>query len=154
MTKDEYEFYKGLGICVNCLKEKAQKGYTRCLACRMAEREQEIARGRKKEYDKEKYKQKRLLRKQDGLCTKCGCRKAVKGLLCSRCYSYQVRYRKRNMKDISRSERVSHGLCYICGKESLMEGKRVCCSCYSKRMESMSKIMYLTKTEKKAESWC
>ena len=48
----------------------------------------------------------------------------------------------RRRQDILRSERPDYGKCYICGKP-VMDGKGVCPECYQKRLESISKIMYM-----------
>lgn len=52
---------------------------------------------------------------------------------------------KRNASkaDIDRSERISYGICYICGKDKVMGDKSVCEKCYEKRIKSMRRIMYL-----------
>ena len=56
--------------------------------------------------------------------------------------------RKAKNTAIPRSERVSYGLCYICGKNELVKGKKVCASCYEVRYKSISKIMHMSKEDK------
>ena len=144
-SRETYQFYKSIGICTHCRKEKAEDGHVLCLDCRMQAREH------KKKYDPEKIrardKANREYRKANGLCVNCGARPQQHGLLCNKCYSTILRRRAKNA-DVPRSERVSYGLCYICGKNELVEGRKVCASCYETRYKSISKIMYMNKTQK------
>lgn len=150
MNKEEYAFYKGLGICTHCKKEKAEDGRTLCLACKMQNREY------KKKYNPEKTRERdrknREYRKENGLCVNCGARPQQHGLICNKCHSTILR-RQARKPGIPRYERVSLGLCYICGKNELVKGKKLCASCYEKRLESISKIMHMTKEEKGAEEF-
>lgn len=147
-SKEEYQFFKSKGICTHCKKEKAEKGKILCLACKMQNREY------KKKYDADKIrardKAKREYRKANGLCVNCGARPQQHGLICNKCYTTILRRKAKNT-DIPRSERVSYGLCYICGKNELVEGKKVCAKCYDTRYKSISKIMYMNKNEKGAK---
>ena len=147
-SKEEYQYFKKLGICTHCRKEKAEKGKTLCLACKMQNREY------KKKYDPDKMrardKANREYRKDHGLCVNCGARPWQHGLICNKCYTTILRRKSKNTA-ISRSERVSYGLCYICGKNELVEGKKVCAKCYDTRYKSIRKIMYMSKQEKGAE---
>lgn len=146
---EEYQFFKKIGICTSCHKRSAEPNKVLCLEC--ADKSKEYDRNKrerhKEEYkkkDKEKYE--RL--KEQGICTYCKHEKAMDGKTkCKKCLA-KIRY-KRNLKknDIDRSERVSFGLCYICGKDELFEDKRVCKRCYDKRIESISKIMYMPVSE-------
>ncbi len=97
-----------------------------------------------KKKDNEKYK----ILKEQGICTYCKHEKAAGGKTkCNKCLAI-IRNRRNSKKtDIDRSERISYGLCYICGKNKLMKGKGVCEICYKKRIESISKIMYMAVSE-------
>ena len=150
MDKEEYQFFKSRGICTHCKHEKAEHGKTLCLACKMQNREY------KKKYDQDKMRARDKAnweyRKANGLCVNCGARPQQHGLICNKCYSTILR-RKANNTAIPRSERVSYGLCYICGKNELVEGKKVCASCYDTRYKSISKIMHMSKEDKRCENW-
>ena len=150
MNKEEYQFFKSRGICTHCRHEKAEHGKTLCLSCKMQNR------AYKKKYDLEKIrardKANREYRKANGLCVNCGARPQQHGLICNKCYSTILRRRAGNT-GIPRSERVSYGLCYICGKNDLVKGKKVCAKCYDTRCKSISKIMHMTKEEKGAEEF-
>ena len=150
MDSKEYQFFKSIGICTHCRKEKAEKGRTLCLACKMQNREY------KKKYDPEKMrardKANREYRKDHGLCVNCGARPQQHGLICNKCYSTILRRRAGNTA-IPRSGRVAYGLCYIWGKNELVNGEKVCVSCYDTRYKSISKIMYMSKDSKRCENW-
>ena len=146
MNKEDYQFFKSMGICTHCKKEKAEKGRILCLACKMKNRE--YSKKYVPEKIKERDKENREYRKANGLCVNCGARPQQHGLICNKCYSTILR-RRANNTAIPRSERVSYGLCYICGKNGLAEGRKVCDSCYNTRYKSISKIMHMSKEQKK-----
>lgn len=144
-NKEEYQYFKSKGICTHCRQEKAEQGKALCLVCKMQNREY------KKKYEPENIrardKSKREYRKANGLCVNCGVRPQQHKLICNKCYSTILRRKAKNTA-IPRSERVSYGLCYICGKNELVKGKKVCASCYEVRCKSISKIMYMSKENK------
>lgn len=151
MTKkaEEYHFYKGLGICVRCHKEQAEPNKVMCWECN--EKDLENYR-RKREQNRTEQNKKDLARyeilKQNGICTYCKHEKAMPGKYkCKKCLAKLKRRRDANRKDLTRSERPDYGFCYICGKNKLKEGFRVCADCYDTRMESIKKIMYLSYNE-------
>ena len=49
--------------------------------------------------------------------------------------------REHDKKTISRSERPNYGICYICGKEQVMENKKVCPKCYKQRILSINQCI-------------
>lgn len=143
-NKEDYLFYKSRGICTHCKKEKAENGIL-CLACKMRNREYRGKRDKEKqrEYDRKRIENARA----NGLCLTCRTRPQQHGLVCNRCYATRLRINARK-RTIPRSEWVSYGLCYICGKNELLKGKKVCASCYEVRCKSISKIMYMSKEDK------
>lgn len=144
-NKEEYDFFKELKICIRCKKEMSEPNKIMCWECQDKEREYDKSKRLKnleqaKQKDKEKYK--RL--KVQGICTYCKHEKVnTNTTKCSKCLS-KIRNKRRNNKcDIERSERVSYGICYICGKNPLIKGKGVCQQCYQVRLKSINKIMYM-----------
>ena len=142
---EEYQFYKRLKICVRCHKNQAEPNRVMCLECSGAE--SDYRKKKRKCSDTDEFKKKDLDKyyklKQQGICTYCKHEKALQGKTkCQKCLS-KIR-NKRNAKkcDIDRSERVSYGLCYICGNDGLYKDTHVCEKCYKKRYESISKIMH------------
>lgn len=141
----EYHFYKDLKICVRCHKNQAEPNKVMCLEC--ADKDSECYKHTRRRNIEEKHKRdldKYYALKEKGICTYCKHENAVAGKTkCARCLAKIRNRRNAKKSDIARSERVSYGICYICGKENVMEGKGVCEKCYEKRMESISKIMYM-----------
>lgn len=145
----EYRFYKNLGICVRCHKERAEPHKVMCYECIDKEKEQyqkKLQKNREQINKRDLDKYYRL--KEQGICTYCKHEKAVEGKTkCAKCLA-KIRYkRNKNKADIERSERVAYGLCYICGKQSVIPGKGVCEKCYEVRSQSIQKIMYLPVSE-------
>lgn len=143
--KEEYHFYKRLGICTRCRKNLAEPGKVLCIECADADNERcrlkrlENLENRRKK-DLEKYEK----LKADGICTYCKKRKAQNGKYkCSLCLAKIQNRRESKKSDLLRSERRSHGICYICGKNTVLKDKGVCIDCYEVRMQSIQKIMYL-----------
>ena len=138
MNKEEYAFYKSNGICTHCRKARAEPGITLCLDCKIKNRKY------KKAYNSDKQrkidKEKREFRKANSLCVNCGCRPQQHGLLCGRCYTTVLR-RKERMDSIPRSERASYGLCYTCGKNPVLSGKKVCKDCHETRLSAINKCL-------------
>ena len=141
---EEYHFYKDLGICVRCHKNPAEPHKAMCMECAFAESER-VKRKRaenpenKRKQDLDKYYE----LKRKGICTYCRKEKSVAGKTkCERCLAKIRNKRNARKKNISRSERISYGLCYICG-DKVIEGKGVCQNCYETRLDSIKKIMYM-----------
>lgn len=147
MNKEDYAWYKEHYICTHCRKERAVEGKTLCLACLLENRnykKKNVDIEERKKRDKQKYEE----RKTQGMCVNCGKRPQQHGQICNKCYSTILRRKQKTKSNITRSERVSFGICYICGKEKVMKDKGVCPKCYEVRMKSITPIMYLTKEEK------
>ena len=139
---EEYHFYKGLKICVRCHKEVAEPNKVMCYEC--LEKENQYMREKRKSKEaREKDLSKYYELKERGICTYCKKAKAIEGRTkCKKCLD-KIRNKRNSKKcDIDRSERVSYGLCYICGNDGLYQDTHVCEKCYKKRYESISKIMY------------
>lgn len=79
--KEEYQWYKSIGICPVCHKTAIQKGYQTCLECRLKMRE--YAADRKSRMNAEQLgdisrrtaeanKRMYVRRKEANLCTQCG----------------------------------------------------------------------------------
>ncbi len=129
--KRNREYYFRIGVCPVCKKNKLFGTERMCPECRANAAERQFKRyyaqyekvriqtraSRKRVYDR---------RKSEGICTRCGTRKAQPGkALCKMC---AIKKSNRETQDIPRSERVSHGLCYFCG-ESLDREGRSCKKC-------------------------
>lgn len=126
----DYEWYKSIGICVQCRKEKAAPHHVRCEVCleqNLSTQESRRRVGTYRRADRRSYnKTLRERRKAAGLCIDCG-RPICSSSKCY-CVECRIKNQKRNERrkeGLNRSERKQYGLCYICGKEAL-PGKAVC----------------------------
>ena len=136
--KERRKWYLSHGICPHCGRNDLQKGYKRCLECRMkdneAHRNKPISEERKayqREYQREYNKMLREKRKAAGICTRCGKRK-VDGehSTCAVCRAKkaaeQREYnRKQGMMPI---ELRGEGYCTRCYKP--IESGKLCTECY------------------------
>ncbi len=154
--KERRDWYKSHGICPYCMKERLFGDEGRCPECRA-----KIAEGQSKwrknrtdsemaEYRAKGNAQKRKKeneRKAEGMCTRCGKRRAKQGYVkCDIClgkfreYSKRHYDAKRYIKNggILRKEYVENGLCYICGQPLDRDGG-ACVRCTERIRENLKK---------------
>ena len=125
--KEEYEFLKSIGICVQCRKNKAFDGHVNCPEC-IEKDNARSAKMREKmtDADKEKRNEYQRLRtqkhKEQGLCIKCS-RPAKYGAFCYYHKIESIRYskarselRKQDDKPSVIEIKKANGLCLRCGK--------------------------------------
>lgn len=132
--KERREWYLSHGICPHCGRNDLQKGYKRCLQCRMkdneAHRNKPISEERKA-YQREYNKKLRKKRKASGICTRCGKRKTDgEHAHCAVCRaikrSEQREYnRKQGMMPI---ELRGEGYCTRCYNP--IENGKLCAECH------------------------
>lgn len=140
LRKQNREYHKKIGICTHCGKNPAEPNKKLCYECLGAFQDSYAAKRRTDEQrEKDRLRKKRLKdeRIEKGLCPKCGKYKSINGGLCQRCKAYLKKYRDKKRCDLQRSERPDYGICYICGKNPIMKGKRVCESCYEVRLKTL-----------------
>ena len=132
----EYQFYKRLGICVICHKEKAEPNIVRCWECNERQKNLEKNRNRKVEFNTSVKTRKEL-----GICTLCGKRKAKENRVkCEICLiKERDKQRMRRGANIARSERPSYGFCYICGTEENYNDSALCKKCYENASNNIAK---------------
>lgn len=144
MNKTDYYHYKAHGICVDCRQYDAAPGKITCEVCAAKRAEREVERYRsmasekKSEYLKkhaESCKERYRSRKSKGLCVRCGLPQA-KGSerLCISCLAKEKEGRRR---ELQRAELPSYGICYLCCKEPITKGKKLCAKCYEKSLKSL-----------------
>ena len=150
-NKERKEKLKLLGLCITCGHEQAEPNRVKCWECAERDRISSEKRRKDKEVrkqiakaDKSRYEK----NKEGGICTHCGKKPKEKGLVCISCYNKkranQRRYDDRHgiTRGISRSERVSYGLCYMCGRKAI-DGRSVCEEHYKQREDSIKRICYM-----------
>lgn len=141
--KEEYDFYKSIGICVRCHKNPAEPNRVMCLECADKERETDRKKRRK---NSEKIRVNDISRyhrlKEQGICTYCKRKPAISGKTkCEKCLAKIRAKQNAARNDLMRSERVSYRICYICGKNEIIPGHGVCESCYQTRLQAIGKCM-------------
>ena len=136
------QFYKGIGICPVCKKSKlwgAEKECPECTAKGYEYTMKSRARLGKEHYNKthaEWAKLEHHKRIEQGMCTRCGKRKADCGFkTCGTCRTKDNATRRKRMEPrIARSERFSIGLCYFCDNP-IKDGYKVCEKHYQMNVE-------------------
>lgn len=132
--REERAFYKSIGLCPRCGKNKLFGDEKNCPECsakmqayarKYEEENREEFRQYVNNYHKSVYQQ----RKEAGLCVRCGKRKPLHNeVRCGICkQKMQLRRQERRMKnsELTRKERLERGLCYFCGAETV-PGMKVC----------------------------
>lgn len=140
--KERREWYLAHGICPHCGRNDLQKGYKRCLECRMkdneAHRNKPISEERKayqREYQREYSKKRREELKAAGICIRCGkCKTDGEHAHCAVCRAKkaaeQREYnRKQGMMPI---ELRGYGYCTICYTPT---ENKVCEACHARLVE-------------------
>lgn len=140
--KEARIFYKSIGICPKCRKNKIYEGENLCLEC------YEKAQFYKEKYDKSKYDRHEYYKKwyekskKQGICIRCGKGETKGHVYCDRCLAVKRRewIEKRKEKDplrLERAERASYDYCYICGYKLDRKG-RICIKCANRAFNNLS----------------
>ena len=146
--RDTRKFYRENGICTSCGKEKVFGDEIQCPDCKAKHKAQRkpLSEEQKERYNKNFRKQQRSLyqeRKEQGICTKCGKRKAMPGKAkCGICLDKDAERKRRksfNRPNI-REERIKNHLCLWCGTPAVENGK-LCPSCLKKSVENGRKSL-------------
>ena len=139
-------FYRENGLCTCCGKEKVFGSEKQCISCLEKQRERrkpltEEQRIRQNEHFKKQQKGLYEERAEQGICTKCGKRKADYGKKkCKICLEKDAfmhrkqRFDQPNIRDYRRENK----LCYYCG-EPAEENKNVCAKCSEERRKDRMK---------------
>lgn len=129
MKHEDREFYKDLGICPVCRKNRLFGDEKSCLECKANETNYKALKREDnrieynlymKSYNKRIYEE----RKKIGVCTTCGKRKSEKGFAtCDTCR--MKRLNKRRIKNYNPLTRYERGLCRFCDNP-VEHGYKVC----------------------------
>lgn len=132
-NRDTWIFCIEIGICPVCRKERIFGEEKTCPECRAkrANRKKPIT-----EEQKERIRLQRRLcyyqRSEQGICTRCGKRKAMEGKKkCGICLQRdrELPVRRKDLKKDIRQQRVEQGLCYRCGKNPPTKNMKMCQGC-------------------------
>lgn len=137
------KWYKSHGICPRCGKKELYGDEKMCLECKAITYETNM-RSRKK-LGKEHYntmhaqwaKKKHKERIENGICTRCGKRKADYGFkTCGICREKIRNQKRKESKSEDRRERVEKGLCFFCDNP-VLDGYKVCKEHYDKNIKNL-----------------
>jgi hypothetical protein len=147
------DYLKSLKICICCRNEDAEPNNALCFECgekkrkanrqwllNMSEDEKKLHKAKSRAKTMRRYYRLKL----EGICTRCGKRKAQEGIIfCIDCRIKKNRQdRERNQTKrnctIPQSHRTEYGLCYFCGKNAV-PGKKTCESCLERLRKNMAK---------------
>lgn len=115
------QVYVDNGICVHCGQAPAKHGSTYCEMCILNFRDYVAIR-------RERWKEK-------DLCHLCGKPKGKNNSVCDECAEKQKTRQKRTYAD-----RISNGLCGVCGKRKVTEGYKSCSVCRDKYNHYAKKV--------------
>ena len=130
-TKEEYAWYKKHRICVGCYKRTAFHNHVLCEMCIEKKKKQsynycrpENSKKKNQELKKNLYR----MRKEQGLCVRCG-KKALKNhVLCLEC---NIKNNRREKENRDKSKSHIENKCRWCNNQRV-EGKTLCSNCLEK----------------------
>ena len=155
---ENYKYYKEHGICPQCGVREHAPGRVRCEIC-LAQN----AESKRRQYEQETqeqiasrlsnmntyHKKMRVNRKDSGKCIWCGKPlSAYSSCFCPDCRVKNQRKNERRKSGIPRSERPLYGICYRCGKNPVISGRKLCQTCYE---QSINALKLAEKSDKTAE---
>lgn len=144
--KEDYQFFKSLGLCSDCGKVTVAKGVARCPDCQDKQYTNHI-RYMQKRYpnstnpDSARRKEQSYQLIEQGMCTRCfkpnsddnkGNKWYCKSCRDKRNAHYRLMGKIKHLDGIKRGERASYGICTNCNSTELYNGTKVCKSCYDK----------------------
>lgn len=144
--KANYQYYKDRKVCVRCRKSKVWGGTTLCLQCLMDNRERVSDYNKNRRPEQSRLRQKEHAKRridclrENGLCIRCGIRKASDGhATCAICrakkriYAEKVR---REKGSIPRDMMGKGEICYLCGAK-VDHYEKTCDKCHDKLAKQM-----------------
>ena len=155
---ENYKYYKEHEICPQCGVREHAPGRVRCEIC-LAQNAESSRRHRDKESKEQRnerlaavkihHRKMRSKRKDSGKCIWCGKPlSAYSTCFCPDCRIKNQKNNERRKSGIPRSERHLYGICYKCGKNPVIPGRKLCEICYE---QSLNALKSAEKSEKTAE---
>lgn len=136
--------FKKLNRCPICGKKKTFESTVSCIDCRDRISDVYYEKDLKHEYMR-RNNERRNKRRDNRLCTKCGeeLKQNYPYVTCEKCRNKSNLWAKKKRMSqpgyLDRSEYPNYGLCYICGREELYDGHKVCKKCYDLQLIKLSK---------------
>lgn len=155
---ENYKYYKEHGICPQCGVREHAPRRVRCEIClaqnaeskhRQYEQETQEQRASRLSSVNTYRKKMRSNRKNSGKCIWCGKPLSTySSCFCPDCRVKNQRKNERRKSGIPRSERPLYGICYRCGKNPVISGRKLCQTCYE---QSINALKLAEKSDKTAE---
>lgn len=140
--RERRQWYLSHKICPRCGKNDLMGNETRCLECRAKEVNNALKNRNKSTYNSyhnEWAKSTYQKRKEAGVCTRCGKRKATEGYTtCAMCRERGNASRRARNGVSDRSERIEKGICYFCDNP-VKTGYKVCEKHYQMNVEKAAR---------------
>ena len=137
-TRERRQWYLSHKICPRCGKNDLMGDETVCPECRARNTNNVLIKRNRSEYNTYHNEWSKITyqnRKKQGMCTRCGKRKATEGM--STCASCRVRDNETRTVRVGthdRSERAENGICYFCDNP-VKKGYKVCEKHYQMNIE-------------------
>ena len=158
---ENYKYYKDHGICPQCGVREHAPGRVRCEIC-LAQNAESSRRHRDKEGKEQRnerlvaakihHRKIRSSRKDNGKCIWCGKPlSAYSTCFCPDCRIKNQKNNERRKSDIPRSEWPAYGICYRCGKNPVVEGRKLCKECAEENIKNLKKANDSEKTKRQRE---
>lgn len=136
--RETRQWYGEHGICNRCHKYDVAPGKKMCYEClayycNWQNTKRKLTDEQKQQHND--YLRKRYqIRKENGLCVKCGKSRGYSrsNTMCNECYQKHRRMKSKaywDKIDIPRKARPDHGLCFICGKPYESNEYKLCDDC-------------------------
>ena len=158
---ENYKYYKEHGICPQCGAREHAPGRVRCEIClaqnaeskrRQFESETQQQRSSRLSNMNTYHKKMRSRRKENGKCVWCGKPlSAYSTCFCPDCRIKNQRNNERRKNGIPRSEWPAYGICYRCGKNPVVEGRKLCKECAEENIKNLKKANDSEKTKRQRE---
>lgn len=153
-ARETREFFKQHSLCPRCGKHKLIGDEKICFEC-SAKGYESSMRSRQKNgaehYNRlhaEWDKKERARRKENGLCLRCGKRKADYGYkTCGICREKIRNQKRKQYVSKDREGWIKNGLCFFCG-EPVKDGYKVCEKHYQMNLEKLNDVRCREATEK------
>lgn len=130
---------KDAHLCVECGRKDGRtvKGMCHCLQC-ATKKAKQARDNRNQEHDRELRQARKTRWKEAGLCSNCGgSREDETFALCATCrLKFRLQREKRKIKQ-GKLPRGANGKCFQCNRAPAIEGKKLCQTCYDKKIKTL-----------------
>ena len=142
VTRERRQWYLSHKICPRCGKNDLMGDEIVCPECRARNTNNVLTKRNRSKYNTYHNEWSKITyqnRKKQGMCTRCGKRKATEGMTtCALCRARDNETRIARVGTHDRSERTENGTCYFCDNP-VKKGYKVCEKHYQMNVENAEK---------------